>query len=153
MNKLMKKKKKGFTLIELIAVIAILAILAAIAVPRVIAYVDKSKKTAVQTTATTIYNAAEAAYNDGTLDPATSDKGTTSLTDQQKFENITIQNAISKLQEKNLLSNVKTSQLGDLYNSGHLSDLKNLMNTPVAKISTNGDGDYNGSVPVPVPSR
>ena len=67
MNKLMKKKKKGFTLIELIAVIAILAILAAIAVPRVISYVDKSKRVAVQTEATTIYNAAEAAYNDGKI--------------------------------------------------------------------------------------
>ena len=61
-NKVMKKKKKGFTLIELIAVVAILAILAAVAVPRVIKYVDKSKRVAVQTEASTIYNAAEAAY-------------------------------------------------------------------------------------------
>ncbi|MDF2502972.1 prepilin-type N-terminal cleavage/methylation domain-containing protein, partial [Clostridium sp.] len=35
---LTKKKKKGFTLVELIAVIAILAILAAIIVPRVASY-------------------------------------------------------------------------------------------------------------------
>jgi type IV pilus assembly protein PilA len=34
MNELSKKKKKGFTLIELIIVIAIIAILAAIALPR-----------------------------------------------------------------------------------------------------------------------
>lgn len=33
-NELAKKKKKGFTLIELIIVIAIIAILAAIALPR-----------------------------------------------------------------------------------------------------------------------
>lgn len=34
MNKLLKNKKKGFTLIELIIVIAIIAILAAVAVPK-----------------------------------------------------------------------------------------------------------------------
>ncbi|MGG7325475.1 prepilin-type N-terminal cleavage/methylation domain-containing protein, partial [Clostridium baratii] len=73
-NKVMKKKKKGFTLIELIAVVAILAILAAVAVPRVIKYVDKSKRVAVQTEASTIYNAAEAAYNDGKLVDTTSGK-------------------------------------------------------------------------------
>ena len=34
MNKISKKKKKGFTLVELIIVIAIIAILAAIAIPK-----------------------------------------------------------------------------------------------------------------------
>ncbi len=56
MNKLMKKKKKGFTLIELIAVIAILSVLAIIAVPRVISYVEKSKIVAIKTEAKVIYN-------------------------------------------------------------------------------------------------
>ena len=51
-------KKKGFTLIELIAVIAILAILAIIAVPRVITYVDRSKKVAFVENSRVIYNMA-----------------------------------------------------------------------------------------------
>lgn len=48
---LLKKKKKGFTLVELIAVIAILAILAAIIVPRVANY------TASATSAKSLANA------------------------------------------------------------------------------------------------
>lgn len=61
MNNL-KKKKKGFTLIELMAVIAIIAILAAVLVPTVNGYINRSKKTAVITQVRTIVNAVEA-YN------------------------------------------------------------------------------------------
>ena len=71
-------KKKGFTLIELIAVIAILAILAIIAVPRVITYVDRSKKVALVENSRVIYNMAETAYNDGKL----TDKDGVSLTEK-----------------------------------------------------------------------
>jgi prepilin-type N-terminal cleavage/methylation domain-containing protein len=38
-----KKKKKGFTLIELIVVIAILGVLAAVAIPRFSGFTDKAK--------------------------------------------------------------------------------------------------------------
>lgn len=43
----LKKKKKGFTLIELMAVIAIIVILAAVLVPTVNGYINRSKKTAI----------------------------------------------------------------------------------------------------------
>lgn len=46
MNKNAKKKKKGFTLIELIIVLAIMAIIAAIAIPNFAAVRDNSKKKA-----------------------------------------------------------------------------------------------------------
>ncbi|MBU3110247.1 type II secretion system protein [Clostridium lacusfryxellense] len=59
---IIKKKKKGFTLIELIAVIAILAILGAILVPKIAGYSDSAKKSKAIVDAKIIVNAA-AAYN------------------------------------------------------------------------------------------
>ncbi|WP_205694141.1 prepilin-type N-terminal cleavage/methylation domain-containing protein [Clostridium sp. JN-9] len=64
---LSKKKKKGFTLVELIAVIAILAILAAIIVPKVTGYTDKADRSKVQADAKTVLTAVQS-YN--------ADKGT-----------------------------------------------------------------------------
>lgn len=64
---LTKKKKKGFTLIELMAVIAIIAILAAVLVPTVTGYINRSKKTAITTQVRTAVMAIES-YN------ATADK-------------------------------------------------------------------------------
>lgn len=53
---LLKKKKKGFTLIELIVVIAIIAIIALIAIPKVMGYQDDAKKKADIANAKTIAN-------------------------------------------------------------------------------------------------
>ena len=58
----LKKKKKGFTLIELMAVIAIIAILAAVIVPTVTGYINRAKKTAIITECRTVMNAIET-YN------------------------------------------------------------------------------------------
>lgn len=57
-NSLKKKKKKGFTLIELIIVIAILAILAAIAVPQFGKIRQNANDSANLTNAKTIHSAA-----------------------------------------------------------------------------------------------
>ncbi len=63
----LKKKKKGFTLIELMAVIAIIAILAAVLVPTVSGYINRSKKTAIITQARNTVHAIET-YNATALD-------------------------------------------------------------------------------------
>lgn len=55
----LKKKKKGFTLIELMAVIAIIAILAAVLVPTVSGYIERSKKTAIITQVRNVVSAIE----------------------------------------------------------------------------------------------
>ena len=54
-----KKKKKGFTLIELVAVLAIIAILSAAFVPKVGNYITEAKKVAVLNEAKTIVTAYE----------------------------------------------------------------------------------------------
>lgn len=58
MFKNLRKKKKGFTLIELIIVIAILAILAAVAIPRLGSMTTKASRSADIASAKTIANAA-----------------------------------------------------------------------------------------------
>jgi type IV pilus assembly protein PilA len=65
---MMRKNRKGFTLVELIVVIAILAILAAIAIPRLSAFTNDAQIAADQATAATIYKAAQVYYaNNGNL--------------------------------------------------------------------------------------
>ncbi|WP_194190106.1 prepilin-type N-terminal cleavage/methylation domain-containing protein [Clostridium chrysemydis] len=139
MNTLKKRKKKGFTLIELIAVVAILAILAAVAVPRVIEYVNKSKRVAVQTTASTIYNAAEAAYNDGTLDAV---KGT-GAEKEKAFEAANVNTVITELKNDKLLNNVDTSKLGTLANDT-MQKLQDVVDADQSRIQVDSQGVYQG---------
>jgi prepilin-type N-terminal cleavage/methylation domain len=64
MNELSKKKKKGFTLVELIIVIAIIAILAAIAIPKFGEITKKSNVTADIATAKNLSGIAAQAVTD-----------------------------------------------------------------------------------------
>lgn len=64
----LKKKKKGFTLIELMAVIAIISILAAVLVPTVNGYIKRAKKTAVVSQISNLVTAIET-YNATATEP------------------------------------------------------------------------------------
>jgi len=81
---LLKKKKKGFTLVELIAVIAILAILAAIIVPRVASYTTSASDSRHLANARTLAGAIEAYNADNSTTPIADDTDL-STDDNQKL--------------------------------------------------------------------
>lgn len=55
----MKKKNKGFTMVELLAVITIMGLLAMVAIPAVTKYLIKSRTTSLDTMVKSTYEAAE----------------------------------------------------------------------------------------------
>ncbi len=154
-------RKKGFTLIELIAVIAILSVLAMIAVPRVIQYVEKSKKVAIQTEAKNLYDAINRAYNSGLIKPNRDNvyverdsSGNPVSEESVKFDNMVVfengycqnnQPAIMDILEKdNIISKdiaeKDKERLGAAYYVGFL---KEVINDDPNKIVLNKDGSLN----------
>ncbi|WP_010239278.1 prepilin-type N-terminal cleavage/methylation domain-containing protein [Clostridium arbusti] len=116
---LTKKKKKGFTLVELIAVIAILAILAAIIVPRVASYTGKATTSRYLADARTLAGAIET-YN---ADP---DNATTQIKTDDDW---TSTDVTGKLSPK-YIQNVPT-------NSAEITAIGKTYTTLLSYISTN----------------
>nr|WP_319002005.1 prepilin-type N-terminal cleavage/methylation domain-containing protein [Clostridium tagluense] len=108
MDLMKKKKRKGFTLIELIVVIAIIAILAAIAIPRFTGFQQRAKESADTATLETVEKAvAIAVANDdlvggGTLTLTSDSTGvavwteTTTTTNKDKMQELLTTPAIFK---------------------------------------------------------
>lgn len=128
MNLTKKRKKKGFTLIELMAVVAIIAILAAVLVPTVNGYIMRAKKTAIITQIRTVVNAVES-YD------ATANTRVSSVTDvtvgmlagESDSTDSTVANfKAQKLLEKTDISKINPSlKYSDAKEMNSLSDLSN----------------------------
>jgi prepilin-type N-terminal cleavage/methylation domain-containing protein len=76
LNRLSKRDKRGFTLIELMIVIAIIGILAAIAIPQFTAYRARAYVSSMQADCNAIRVAEEAYYADNAAYKATTDPAT-----------------------------------------------------------------------------
>lgn len=153
-------RKKGFTLIEVIAVIAILSVLAVIAVPRVIQYVDKSKKVAIQTEAKNLYDAAERAHNEGIIIP---EDGSVQGDTEKKniiFDNMNLfqndcnngaKSVITILEEKNYISKEEGKKAEKkLSNAYYIGLLKQVINADTNKIVLDKNGCLNNWSGIPI---
>ena len=140
----LRKKKKGFTLIELMAVIAIIAILAAVLVPTVTGYIERSKKTAVITQTRNVVSAVET-HNatagsgdqiklDDTLSTITNKIGTDLLSDVTKLDSELKYATMKDINtDTNAIKNIKIDSNGKItsYISSNTVKYKNDKNVEV----------------------
>lgn len=110
LNNTQKKKKKGFTLVELIIVLAVMAILGAIAIPNLVGVKDKAAVKADEQSAQTIKRSIEVLVADGTATLPSADKTFTIedngiISDEQACKDAVGDKALSAI--KNSLSGIK----------------------------------------------
>ena len=100
MNNLNKKrKKKGFTLVELMAVVAIIAISAVVLVPTVSGYINRSKKVAIVSQVRIALGAVET-YNATAKDPVA--------------DGSTISAAVTKIADEDILKGSDVDRIGTM---------------------------------------
>ena len=123
----LKKKKKGFTLIELMAVIAIIAILAAVLVPTVSGYINRSKKSAIITQIRTVVNAVEV-YNSTA---PTTDQITSSITELITANSSTTdkEKLLTSFQNQDLLKTSDVTKLNGGLTYGQLQEINSDSNS------------------------
>lgn len=121
-NKFIRKRKSGFTLIEVIVVIAILAILGAILVPNVLGYRKKAEKSNIQTSAKTVMSAIEAYNSDkdnnadqisDATDAIQYPAGVTDLVSEQVLDGSKIPTCLDGTHEVQSLANLEKVADGD----------------------------------------